>query len=100
MNNKSKLSKILTNDQIDDIFYKRFSIHIDSVRQLHGGMFNTTYLVSSGKAQYILRVEPANKNLLLSFEQHLGQAEVYVCNLLQDNNIPANQPLISDFSKH
>ncbi|MGN1420819.1 MAG: phosphotransferase family protein [Eubacterium sp.] len=99
MNNKSKLSEMLTNEQIGCIFYKHFLIHIQSVRQLHGGMFNTTYLVRSKNEQYILRVGPVHTDLLLPFEQHLGEAEVYVCNLLQENNIPANQPLISDFSK-
>lgn len=75
--------------------------HIHQARLLDGGLFNTTYHVTYGKAreEAVLRLGPVNRHLLMGHEENLMQAEVHVCALCERSGIPSSQVLAWDCSR-
>lgn len=97
---KSLLFKTVSKQEINSIAQRFFLSDVKGYKLLKGGMFNTAYsvLLENGR-KAVFRFSPVNKSLLLPFENNLNRAELYSCELLKENNIPANRPLVSDFSK-
>ncbi|MGN0520102.1 MAG: phosphotransferase [Candidatus Fimenecus sp.] len=101
MKNKSLLFQTISEEEINTISNKYFLSDVERYKIINGGMFNTTYCIQlkTTKKKYILRIGPVRQDVLLPFEQHLAEAELYVCELLKKENIPTNRPTASDFSR-
>lgn len=97
---KSVLFETIDFDVLNTICIQNFDVDIENYDLLKGGMFNTTYSVElKNSAKYVLRFGPVCEEVLFPFEKHLGKAEIFVNELLQKNNIPANIVAASDFSR-
>ncbi len=71
-----------------------------SFRLLSGGLFNTSYLLETGKnGTAVLRLGPVNRHLLLPYEHFLMESEAEVCRLCALYGIPASEVLAADTSK-
>lgn len=101
MKNQSLLFQTISEEEINTISHKHFSSDVETYEIINGGMFNTTYCIQLKETdkKYILRIGPVRQDVLLPFEQHLTEAELYVCDLLKKENIPANRPIANDFSR-
>lgn len=97
---KSLLFKAVSKQEINGVAQRLFLSDVKEYRLLKGGMFNTAYsvLLENGR-KAVFRFSPINKLALLPFESNLDRAELYSCELLKENNVQANRPLTSDFSK-
>lgn len=102
MNTNSSLYKELTDDEIKTIVSVNFNTDVlQEARLLEGGRFNTTYRICYGddRRRAVLRCGPVNRHLLMEFEKHLMQAEKYVYDLCEINNVPCSNVLVCDSSK-
>lgn len=100
MKNKSLLFQTVTVEEINAVMQKHFSSVVKEYKLLNGGMFNTTYSVQlENRKLVILRIGPVREDVLLPFELHLAEAELYSCELLKNTGISSNCPIVSDFSK-
>lgn len=99
MNTTSKIYKELTKNELTKIMenYLGKEVKFDS-KLMSGGMFNTTYhiKVDTLLEEFILRVGPINKHLLLPFERNLMKSEAYVYELCRQHNIPCSKMLLCD----
>lgn len=102
MNFQSSLFKEISSEEMSRIFSDHLGEkEIHSMKLLEGGMFNTTYHVTygTGKKQAVLRLGPVNRHLLMGFEEHLMEAEAYVCGICRGLCIPCSEILAYDVSK-
>lgn len=102
MNTNSSLYMELTNYEIKTIIKENFNTDIISeIKLISGGMFNTTYKICYGenKTEAVLRVGPINRHLLMGFEENLMEAEKYVYQLCQNNDVPCSDVLVCDTTK-
>lgn len=93
MKYNSRISKPLCFNEIERVVKCVFSEHttVHSIRELTGGLFNTTYCIETirPKKRLVLRVAPWRQELLFRFERQMMSAEAYVYDLLKQNGIPA-----------
>ncbi len=88
--NQSNLFRELTVEELENVITHHFGKVPFTYHLLKGGMFNTTYQITfSDKENYVLRIGPVNRHLLLPFEEHLMEAERSVYRLCAEQEIPA-----------
>ncbi|MGL5347220.1 MAG: aminoglycoside phosphotransferase family protein [Peptostreptococcaceae bacterium] len=99
MNKTSKIYKELSKDELTKIIENHIGGKIEfDTKLMSGGLFNTTYYINVDKLskEFILRVGPVNKHLLLPFERNLMKSEEYVYELCNQHNIPCSKVLVCD----
>ncbi|WP_125604527.1 phosphotransferase family protein [Lapidilactobacillus bayanensis] len=97
----SFLYQELTNQELTAIVQQQFKTVDFASKLMHGGLFNTTYqikLLATGD-NYVLRVGPINRQLLLPYEQKLMAAEVEIYQRLHAANIPCPTIVVYDESR-
>ncbi len=91
---RSKIYKELTTDEINKIMMDLYGneCQIKEYHILKGGLFNTTYKVTSNNSPntIVVRVGPVNKHLLFDFEKDMMTAEQHLHRLLHDHSIPTS----------
>lgn len=102
MNKQSNLYKEISAEQIQLIYEKTMNVTepLEAVL-MSGGLFNTTYRVrcKTCNLDTVLRLGPVNRHLVVRFEENLMEAENYVYQLYQKENIACSQVLACDTSK-
>ena len=99
MNETSKIYKELSEEELNKIIENYVGNEIEfEANLISGGLFNTTYhiKINKSKKEWILRVGPVNKHLILPFEENLMKSEAYVYELCNQHNIPCSKVLICD----
>lgn len=100
MNIHSSLFATVTDEQIRSIIKEMIGTEVEEYKLLSGGLFNTTYFVSTSDCgDVILRVGPINRHLLLHFEQDMMAAEAIVYRILAEHGVPCSELLAVDTSK-
>ena len=100
MNISSALFKTLSENEIIKITDKIYPDEkILRHKLLEGGLFNTTYRVTTEKHDFILRLGPVHRELLLPYEHNLMNGEAEVDRLCALNNIPASKVVFLDTTK-
>lgn len=92
----------LTAEELDRVVYKIFpDTGSYSFKILKGGLFNTTYLLESPgwEKKYVLRIGPVRRELLLPYEHHLMDAEVWAYEKMAEVGIPTSKVVYSDTTK-
>lgn len=102
MNTESSLYRELTEDELKAVI--QTSLHTDLVMEatlLDGGMFNTTYKICYGEQnqEAVLRCGPVNRQLLMTFENHLMEAENFVYQICEKIGVPCSRVLAYDTTK-
>lgn len=100
MNTQSNLYRELTREEVMRIMAAVFpSETVESYGLLSGGLFNTTYRVTTDQHDVVLRMGPVHRELLLPYEHNLMAAEALTDRLCRENGIPASNLLHLDTSK-
>ena len=100
MNTQSSLYRELTESELGAVVASVFPEEpVRSCHLLTGGLFNTTYRVTTDRHDVVLRLGPVHRELLLPYEHHLMAAEVLTDRLCLENGIPASAVLHLDTSK-
>lgn len=102
MDDPNRLFQEASPGQLRQIFAEALDEpHIHQARLLDGGLFNTTYHVTYGKAreEAVLRLGPVNRHLLMGHEENLTRAEVHICALCEQHGIPSSHVLAWDCSR-
>lgn len=98
--NQSKIYLEISKQELQVIVTKHFGCRPFQFQILHGGMFNTTYLLTvNDNEKYILRLGPVNRHLLLPFENKLMISEPYFYNLCRQRKIPVPEIVAVDLEK-
>jgi len=100
MNINSSLFSPVTDGQIRSIVQGLLGSDVADCKLLSGGLFNTTYFVSTKDiGDVILRIGPINRHLLLHFEGNMMAAEAIVYRILAEHGVPCSELLAIDTSK-
>ena len=100
MNIHSSLFATVTDEQIRSIIKGMIGTEVTEYKLLSGGLFNTTYFVSTKNCgDVILRIGPINRHLLLHFEEDMMAAEAIVYRILAEHGVPCSELLAIDTSK-
>lgn len=75
MNKTSRLFQEISREKLEEITEYYLNCPLEDGKLLFGGLFNTTYLLRTGKGEAILRLGPVNRRLLLEYERNLMEAE-------------------------
>jgi aminoglycoside phosphotransferase (APT) family kinase protein len=89
MTHASSLFQELEPEALQNIVHTHLGSTSFTASLLKGGLFNTTYRIelAGGEKQYVLRVGPVNRHLLLPFETQLMASEEWVYRLCEEQNI-------------
>ncbi len=96
MNKTSRLFQEISREKLEEITEYYLNCPLEDGKLLFGGLFNTTYLLRTGKGEAILRLGPVNRRLLLEYERNLMEAETDVLSLLHKHGIPTSRILAVD----
>lgn len=99
MNTNSRLYQELTPLQLEEICRHYLGQPLKESRLLSGGLFNTTYLLTTEESRVVLRLGPVNRQLLMPYEENLMEAEALVVELFRKNAIPTSRILAVDTSR-
>ena len=89
----------LTKQQLDKIIMSCLGFEIINYKLMLGGMFNTTYFVSTKSGEYILSVGPVNRHLIMPFEHNCMLTEYMIFDIMKQNGIPCSEVVHFDNSK-
>lgn len=100
MNAQSSLYRELTEEELRSVISSVFpNESVQSYSLLSGGLFNTTYRVTTSMHDVVLRMGPVHRELLLPYEHDLMAAEALTDRLCLKYGIPASTVLHLDTSK-
>ena len=100
MNSQSRLYRELTEPELRSVMASDFPNEpVRSFHLLSGGLFNTTYRVTTECHDVVLRMGPVHRELLLPYELDLMAAEALTDQLCLEHGIPASKVLHLDISK-
>lgn len=96
MNSLSRLYQELTPTELEEASRRYLGEGLLEARLLSGGLFNTTYRLTTTNRDAILRLGPVNRHLLLPYEHHLMEAEAGILELLHRHGIPTSRMIALD----
>ena len=99
MNSQSLLFQLEPEEKLREAAGRYLGEQLMKAELLSGGLFNTTYRLTTCQRTAILRLGPVNRRLLLPYERNLMAAERDVLKLLKRHGIPTSEVIALDLTR-